>query len=239
MLYDIEGNPRPRDAGWDIGPYEYQGGSAVHAGGELRREHSTSGTSPLTVNFTDYSTGGPTAWSWTFGDSNSSTVQNPSHTYSSTGTYTVALTATNSAGNNTMTKTNYISSNLLTAGFTCNVTANDIPFVNFGGVPLAVQFTDTTDKSPTAWSWTFGDGGTSTAQNPSHTYTSAGYYTVALTASKSGGSNTNTQANYIAACTEVVVYPSSYSGTLQSGSLSNLTTDDSNYMVFTNSNTTV
>ena len=44
------------------------------------------------------------AWSWSFGDSNSSTVQNPSHTYSSAGSYTVALTATNAGGNNTCTK---------------------------------------------------------------------------------------------------------------------------------------
>ena len=68
----------------------------------------TSGTVPLAVTFTDTSTNTPTAWSWTFGDSNTSTAQNPSHTYNSTGSYTVALTATNSYGNNTNTKNNYI-----------------------------------------------------------------------------------------------------------------------------------
>ena len=60
------------------------------------------------MTFTDFSTNSPTAWSWTFGDSNTSTVQSPSHTYSSAGSYTVALTATNAYGNNTNTKTNYI-----------------------------------------------------------------------------------------------------------------------------------
>ena len=45
-----------------------------------------------------------------------------------------------------------------------------------GDAPLDVQFTDLTTNSPTSWSWTFGDGGTSTAQNPSYTYTAAGTY---------------------------------------------------------------
>ena len=53
-----------------------------------------SGTNPLLVNFTDLSTGPVTSWSWTFGDGGTSTLQNPSHTYTAAGTYTVALTAT-------------------------------------------------------------------------------------------------------------------------------------------------
>jgi PKD repeat protein len=68
----------------------------------------TSGAAPLAVTFTDSSTNGPTAWSWTFGDTYTSTTQNPSHTYTAAGTYTVALTATNAIGNNPNTKTNYI-----------------------------------------------------------------------------------------------------------------------------------
>ncbi len=68
-----------------------------------------------------------------------------------------------------------------------------------GTAPLAVTFTDTSTNSPTSWSWSFGDGGTSTAQNPSHTYTSVGSYTVALTASNSGGSDTCTAAGYLQA----------------------------------------
>ena len=66
-----------------------------------------------------------------------------------------------------------------------------------GTAPLTVQFTDTSTGSPTAWSWDFGDGGSSTAQNPSHAYTSAGTYTVALTASNAGGSDTVTRAGLI------------------------------------------
>ncbi|MCB9882755.1 MAG: S8 family serine peptidase [Planctomycetes bacterium] len=66
-----------------------------------------------------------------------------------------------------------------------------------GTVPLSVQFTDQSTGSPTSWSWTFGDGGTSSAQNPSHTYSVAGTYTVAMTASNTNGSNTRTRINYI------------------------------------------
>ena len=79
------------------------------------------------------------------------------------------------------------------------------PVADFSGSPtqgnptLAVSFTDSSTNNPTSWSWTFGDGGTSTNQNPSHSYTSAGNYTVSLTASNAGGSDTETKINYISA----------------------------------------
>ncbi len=149
------------------------------------------GPAPLTVNFTDLSTGSPTSWSWTFGDGGTSTQQNPSHIYSAAGQYTVSLTATNGAGPNTKTKTNYIS---VSAG---------APVADFSGsptsgqAPLTVNFTDLSTGSPTSWSWTFGDGGTSTQQNPSHIYSAAGQYTVSLTATNGDGPNTATKTNYI------------------------------------------
>ncbi len=65
----------------------------------------TSGYAPLTVKFTDQSTNSPTAWNWNFGDGNTSTLQNPTHTYSTAGDYTVELTARNAAGSNTVTWT--------------------------------------------------------------------------------------------------------------------------------------
>ena len=58
----------------------------------------TSGTVPLTVNFTDTSTGSPTSWAWTFGDGGTATTANPAHTYTTTGTYTVTLIASNAGG---------------------------------------------------------------------------------------------------------------------------------------------
>jgi alpha-tubulin suppressor-like RCC1 family protein len=67
-----------------------------------------SGTTPLTVTFSDTSTGTPTSWTWDFGDTGTSTNQNPQHVYSTPGTYTVGLTATNAEGSDTDTKTAYI-----------------------------------------------------------------------------------------------------------------------------------
>ncbi len=68
----------------------------------------TSGKAPLTVAFTDKSTGSPTKWKWTFGDGTNSTLQNPKHTYSKEGNYTVNLTVTNDAGSNTSARGSYI-----------------------------------------------------------------------------------------------------------------------------------
>jgi PKD repeat protein len=67
-----------------------------------------------------------------------------------------------------------------------------------GQAPLFVQFSDLSLNGPTAWSWTFGDGGVSTEQNPGHTYRAAGLYTVTLTVAKAGESDTKTVTNYVA-----------------------------------------
>lgn len=78
-----------------------------------------------------------------------------------------------------------------------------VPVANFTGTPLtgteplSVTFTDSSTNTPTSWAWTFGDGGTSTAQNPSHSYVTAGTFTVALTATNSAGSNTLTRTGYV------------------------------------------
>jgi PKD repeat protein len=68
----------------------------------------TSGPVPLTVNFTDQSSGDITSWSWDFGDGSTSTEQNPAHTYTDSGTYTVSLTVTGPEGTDTETKTDFI-----------------------------------------------------------------------------------------------------------------------------------
>ena len=68
----------------------------------------TNGVAPLTVNFTDTSTGQPASWAWTFGDGGTSTAQNPSHVYTVAGTYSVTLQVTNALGSDSITKTNYI-----------------------------------------------------------------------------------------------------------------------------------
>ncbi len=152
----------------------------------------TSGTKPLVVTFTDKSTNNPTSWKWNFGDGTTSTTHNPIHTYIKAGSHTVTLTATNSAGSNKVTKTNYI-----------KVTNPVKPVAAFsasprsGTKPLKVQFTDKSTGSPTSWKWDFGDGTTSTTHNPLHTYIKKGKLTVKLTVKNAAGSNTKTISNYI------------------------------------------
>lgn len=151
----------------------------------------TSGSAPLTIQFMDNSTNSPAAWAWTFGDGGWSNIQNPVHTYTSNGTFDVTLTATNEAGSNTTTITDYItvSTTAPVASFTADVTK--------GSVPLAVQFTDTSSNTPTSWHWYFGDGSESTAQNPKYTYKNFGTYDVTLIATNSGGSYTTTKSGFI------------------------------------------
>ncbi len=72
---------------------------------------STSICEGESISFNDLSTNTPTTWQWNFGDGNSSTLQSPSNTYTAAGTYTIVLTATNSAGSNVSTLTNYITVN--------------------------------------------------------------------------------------------------------------------------------
>ena len=154
----------------------------------------TNGTAPLEITFTDTSTGDISTWSWDFGDGNTSTAQHPNHNYTAAGTYTVALTVTGPGGSDSITKTNLIS--VATppppppvADFSASPTS--------GTSPLAVTFTDASTGDITNWSWDFGDGGTSTAQHPNHNYTEAGLYTVTLTTTGPGGSNSTTQTGYI------------------------------------------
>jgi PKD repeat protein len=66
-----------------------------------------------------------------------------------------------------------------------------------GAAPLTVAFRDQSTGSPTSWSWSFGDGGTSTAQNPSHVYSAPGSYDVTLIATNAYGSSTKTKADYV------------------------------------------
>jgi PKD repeat protein len=75
-------------------------GSAIVTSGNGPTAAFTSAPTDLTVVFTDASTGSPTTWAWDFGDSNTSTQQNPTHTYTTAGTYNVCLTVTNNCGTN-------------------------------------------------------------------------------------------------------------------------------------------
>lgn len=153
----------------------------------------TAGPTPLLVQFTDQSTPGTspiTAWAWTFGDGGTSASQSPSHTYSAVGSYTVALKVTTADGQNTNTKTSYIQP--------CQAPAADFVGVPTTGIaPLPVVFTDLSTGAPTTRNWSFGDGGTSTATNPSHTYQLPGTYTVTLRAGNACGTDSTTKVGYI------------------------------------------
>jgi len=93
----------------------YKGGITHSAAPVADFVAATTSSCTGTIQFTQTSSNNPTSFLWTFGDGTTSTLQNPSHTYTSNGTYTVTLKATNSYGNNTKTKTSYITINLAAA----------------------------------------------------------------------------------------------------------------------------
>jgi PKD repeat protein len=146
------------------------------------------GSAPFQVQFTDTSAGPglgtPSLWQWNFGDgSGNSTLENPGHTYTTPGTYTVTMTATNQYGSTTVVATNAIvvtaSGSAPTAAFTTSTVS--------GTVPFSVQFTDTSSGGPTSWYWNFGDGAYSTSQNVQHTYNAPGTFTVVENVSNAWG----------------------------------------------------
>ncbi|MHC4586291.1 MAG: S8 family peptidase, partial [Planctomycetota bacterium] len=150
-----------------------------------------SGNNPLAVQFTDTSTCDISSWLWNFGDGTTSTQQNPSNTYQNAGSYTVSLTVTGPDGSNTKSMEDYIQ--VTPAAPVADFTATP----RSGKSPLAVQFTGTSTGSITSRLWNFGDGTTSMERSTSHTYQKAGSYTVSLTVTGPGGSNTKTMGGYI------------------------------------------
>jgi len=135
------------------------------------------------VNFVDRSTGGPTSWSWTFGDGGGpSTLQNPIYIYPAAGAYTVRLTVRNAAGETSTSRVVTIA-----AG---SPPSADFEFQASG---LQVNFVDASAGNPTSWSWTFGDTGTSNQQNPIHLYPAAGTYTVTLKATNAAGESSKSK----------------------------------------------
>lgn len=282
-----------------------------------------------TITFTDTSTGTPTSWLWNFGDGTTSTLQNPTKSYSAAGTYNVSLTVTNGGGSNAKTvqvivsapqntspyeaenstygggveppqvlttNTGYSGSGylgffgrtgnfaqfsisglaagqyalqmrwgradagnaqrlirvngtavstlsisqtstdwadparfVLSTAITVTLTSgtnlirveyagSDLQYVDLDRISLTpittpstppvanfafspnnptpgalISFTDTSSQSPTAWAWDFGDGTSSTLQNPTKAFTNPGTYTVTLTATNSSGSNARSQ----------------------------------------------
>ncbi|HUR10465.1 MAG TPA: PKD domain-containing protein [Flavitalea sp.] len=144
--------------------------------------NARSGCVPFNVTFSDLSTGDPKFWNWDFGNGQLSTLQNPSTVYNLPGVYTVKLVVRNANGTDGITQTNYIT-----------VSASPVPFftsdLRNGCMPSVVHFTDASTPvgGIASWLWDFGDGSSSTQQNPSHTYNANGFYTVGLTIKNAAG----------------------------------------------------
>jgi PKD repeat protein len=163
-------------------------------------QFSANNTKPClnaTAIFTDQTTGIPASWSWSvtpatfvYTDGTTSTSQNPHIKFTAYGNYTIALTATNAQGSNTMTKTNYISVNAANADFTASLTTLV--------VGNSTTFTDASTCGISSWSWNFGPGAspaTASTMGPHVvTYNTTGQKTVTLTVN---GSVIQTKTNYI------------------------------------------
>jgi PKD repeat protein len=173
----------------------------VSGSGGTPTANFTFSASGLAVTFTDTSTdAGGTIGShaWTFGDGGTSTAVNPTHTYTAGGTYSVTETVTDSGNGSTSSKTSAVT--VSASGGT--------PVANFTDTisGLMVNFTDTSTDSGGSigqHSWNFGDGSTSAAANPSHTYASGGTYSVSetVTDSVSNVSSTKTVSITVTAST--------------------------------------
>jgi gliding motility-associated-like protein len=135
----------------------------------------------LTVNFQDLSTGA-VGWAWNFGDGSTSTLQNPVHTYTNYGSYSVSLVVTNSFGcADSIIRSNFI---------TIRRAVISIPGLPARGcIPFTFTFNPaiTALDAVTSYQWSFGDGNTSTASNPTNTYVPQGTYTVKLIITTSTG----------------------------------------------------
>jgi len=121
-----------------------------------------------------------TSYIWDFGDGNTSTIVNPTHSFSSGGTYTVQLTANGDGGSNSISKIMTIAYQEPIADFSMDKSAADVDEI--------ITFTNNSEYAAN-YAWSFGDGNTSNEINPTHSYTSGGSYTVQLTATGDGGSN--------------------------------------------------
>ncbi len=139
---------------------------------QAKFSYSTNG---LEVTFKNQSTNAQT-YSWNFGNGKTSTQKDPTITYTSAGTYSVSLVASNGEKTDTYKQNVSVSYKQPTASFTYKKEA-----------PLKVVLTNTSTNA-TTYEWDFGDGKTSTEKNPTHRYSAVGSYTITLVAKNPSGS---------------------------------------------------
>ena len=151
----------------------------------------TQGLPPLTIQFNDTSAGNVTSWSWLSNGVFFSNEQNPVRTFTGTGSYNIKLNTWNAGGFNYTEKSSFIT--VVPFAPVANFTAAPVT----GPVPLTVQFTSSSNGTPTSWIWDFGDGSNSTIVSPSHVYTANGTFNVSLTVGNAGGNHTLIRTAYI------------------------------------------
>lgn len=160
--------------------------------------NATSGSIPMTVQFTDASTGNPFWWWWHFGDGSYSNEQNPVHEYTREGEYSVALYVWSQTGSANTVKTSYIT---VSGPLTPTPTPTPVPGApdaNFtmsrtsGTAPLYVRFVDTSTNA-TSWRWDFGPTAWTSSRNPSVVFRQPGEYSITLTAKNEFGSSQMTK----------------------------------------------
>jgi PKD repeat protein len=157
---------------------------------------NTLGGAPFTTYLYDTSTNttpGATSYYWDFGDGNTSTEQNVYYTWNITGTYSVNHSFSNGLSTSWNNKSDYV---VVGTSVTKPAAAfNGTP--SLGANPLTEFFTDVSANTPTEWYWMFGDGTTSTDQNPSHTYTKSGFFTVNFSATNVAGTDWMNRTNFV------------------------------------------
>jgi gliding motility-associated-like protein len=189
------------------------------------------GCTPLTVTFNNTSVNG-TSFLWNFGDTTTSTLMNPTHTYTDTGYFTVTLIAINNSacgsGADTTIHTNYIH-----VSPSAHIAFHAQPLS--GCAPLNVQFTSDSAIGVSSYSWSFGDGGTSQSVSPSHTYSNHGTYEITLIGYSSNGCNDTVHLNSIVVDT-IPIVTTAFSAMPLSGcnpltvTFNNSTTNGHNYI---------
>ena len=128
------------------------------------------------------------SWYWDFGDGNSSTLSNPNHVYTNSGTYIVNVIIYNGCGVDSLSQSVTVLPSTLSSSFlstdVCFGEISTFTDLSFGGTP------------PYMYLWDFGDGNSSTLSIPTHTYTASGLYTVGLIVTDANGLSDTTYNNH-------------------------------------------
>jgi PKD repeat protein len=152
---------------------------------------------PFPVTFQDTTSVNIVSWQWNFGDGTTSTAETPTHIYANTNTHHASLTVTSNLGcTYTYIGFNSVNFSTFNAGFTTSYVQ--------GSNPTIVNFTST-NQSATSWLWNFGDGNTSTLENPSHTYLTEGNFEITLQIGNSNCNSSGSSGDYFAESVAVLI----------------------------------